>query len=75
MLHLLRIHQGRGEACAEPDIWGGLRPSLRRHGSRGAAGVAQDLAGPDRRRRRSVLCNLMDVLITENYGRVIDYLD
>jgi hypothetical protein len=21
------------------------------------------------------LCNLMDVLITKNYGRVIDYLD
>jgi hypothetical protein len=59
----------------EPDIRGGLRPSLRRHGSRGGAGVAQDLVGPDGRRRRSVLCNLMNVLITENYGRVIDYLD
>jgi hypothetical protein len=48
---------------------------LRRHGSRGAAGVAQDLAGLDGRQRRSVLCNFMDVLITENYGRVIDYFD
>jgi hypothetical protein len=45
---------GEGRSLCRTRHPGWVRPSLRRHGSRGAAGVAQDLAGPDGRRRRSV---------------------